>query len=123
LDSYINKDKITAFFGDNKLIIGSGILMVACIIFAFFIGRNYPSPDSLSVIQKQIEQKYEQKLSELNKQSIKKDQELKNSQIAYESLNNKLKAITNEKNKIKPPETDADIVKRLNALGYKPVGR
>jgi len=97
------------------------VMILLMIVLAFFMGKSHPSQDAIYTIQQELSKQYDKKIIDLDRQLKEKNEALKLSNTKYLTLINKLEEVKNAKNKIKIPETDTDIVHRLDALGYKSV--
>lgn len=105
------------------LLIALSVVAVAVILF-FCIGGSkklVPAIAVLDIAQKKMEIQFQNQLKE--KEAEIKDYKLRLvvSEGKYKVLAQKYSALQKEKENVKPPETNAELHDRFNALGFPPV--
>ena len=99
------------------------VALIACVVIAFLIGRNYPKTEMIDKIVQDrigsIEATKDAKLKESDKKILVLSQELKQSKLKYQRLRNQIEAVAKKESEIVPPKTNDEIYQRLNNLGYR----
>jgi hypothetical protein len=104
-------------------LIALAVVAVAAILFFSIGGSKKPVPAIavLDAAQKKMEVQFQNQLKAKEVEIKDYKSRLVASEGKYKALAQKYSALQKEKENVKPPETNAELRDRFNALGYTPV--